>query len=241
MNIETVYKPNKEHIVTIENYLISEQITGNLSSILSSYERNELIVLFKGNQLVGFSAYKAKYPVSEIDVLEIKKEYRKKGLGEKLVNDTLREIKTKKAEIIELFCSPRSSEPFWKKNGFINFPTFPYNSQVRMYKPLIQTAKLMGISDNNNNNNIIELWNEEPSIADRIESTWKWKLNFEDNDLILEKPIIFPAHYDWQICWRKGDLIIEKDKVKYFKAEKILNSDFIIIRKIKNYTQHNKT
>ena len=134
----------------------------------------------------------------------------------------------------QLFCSPENSEPFWKNVGFLNFPEFPHNSQIRMYKPQIQTLELWNKSDLKNNEEIIELWNEEPHIAERINSKWKWKLKFNSNTLTLEKPIIFPAHYDWQICWRKGNLITEKRKVKYFKNEEILNENFIIIRELKN-------
>ena len=228
MNIETIYKPKKEHFEKIEKYLISEQISGNLPSVLSSFERDVLIVLFEKDQLIGFSAYKANYPVSKIDVLEIKKEFRKKGLGKKLANDTLREIKSKKGEVVELFCSPVDSESFWKIIGFKNLPETRFTGgKIIMYKTLIETLLPNETSDNEE---IIELWNVEPHQASRNEPKWSWKINSSE----LEKPIIQPTDCDWQICWRKGETELKKGKVKYFSSNQINFGNFIILRDLKS-------
>jgi len=228
MYIETIYQPSNIQFESIKEYLNTEQLTGNLRSVISSFEKSELIVLFKGKELIGFSAYQFDYPVSKINVVEIVKKYRRKGLGEKLANTTLEEIQKKNGEVVELFCSPTDSESFWKKVGFKNLPeTILTNGQIIMYKTLIETLLP---NQSNNNEEIIELWSVAPYQADRNEPKWSWKINSSE----FRKPIIQPTDCDWQICWRKGEKEIKKEKVKYFSSNQICFGNFLILRDLKN-------
>lgn len=226
MNVETIYQPSNIQFESIKEYLETEKINGNLPSVIGSFERNELIVLFIGKELIGFSAYEFDYPVSKINVLGIVKEYRSKGLGEKLANTTLKEIQKKKGEVVELFCSPANSESFWKKVGFKNFPKTK-DSRIIMYKILVETLLPNQINDNEE---IIELWDVEPQQADRNEPKWSWRINSSE----LKKPIIQPADYEWQICWRKGEKEMKKGKVKNFTSNQINFGNFIVLRDLKS-------
>lgn len=231
--------PNENHLTNIEEWLIEEKnkfnegFYCNWNIIREAFTEKRLNIITENDFAIGFIVYRISDLTAEIVIAEIKPTERRKGIAKELINGTLEYFRTKEILVTQLFCSPENSEPFWKKVGFLNFPEFPHNSQIRMYKPQIQTLELWNKSDLKNNEEVIELWNEEPHIAERINSKWKWELKYNSNTLILEKPIIFPAHYDWQICWRKGNLIIEKNKVKYFKTEEILNGNFIIIRELK--------
>jgi len=245
---EVTINPSENHLNNIEEWLIEEYnrfnkgFYCNWNIITNAFTEKRLSVITENDIAIGFVVYRISDLTAEIDIAEIKPAERKKGIAKELINSTLDYFKTNGTLVTQLFCSPENSESFWKNMGFLNFPEFPHNSQIKMFKPLIQTLKLIDLSESENDDEIIELWNEEPYRAERIEPKWKWKLNFKKDGFTLDKPIIFPAHYDWQICWRKGNLITEKDKVKYFKSEEILNSNFIIIRKLKTNknTKHNK-
>lgn len=228
MKIETIYQPSYIQFEAINKYLNAEKITGNLPSIVSSFEKNELIVLFREKELIGFSAYQFDFPVSKINVVEIIKKYRGKGLGKKLANTTLNEIQKKKGQVVELFCSPTDSESFWKIVGFKNLPETGFtNGQIIMYKTLIETLLPNQINDNEE---IIELWDVEPHEADKNEPKWSWRINASE----LKKPIIQPTDCDWQICWRKGESEIKKGKVKYFSSNQIKFGNYIILRDLKS-------
>ena len=229
MNIKTIYRSSNVQFESIMEYLKTEQITGNLMSVKSSFKRKELIILFKEKELIGFSAYQFEYPVSRITVFEIVKKFRGKGLGKKLVNKTLKEIKKKKGEVVELFCSPVDSESFWKKVGFKNLPETRFtNGKIIMYKTLIETL-LPNQSDDfeiDDNQEIIELWDVEPFQADRNKPKWRWRINSYE----FKKPIIQPTDSNWQIRWRKGGIEIKKGKVKYFSSNQIEFGNFMILR-----------
>ena len=227
MKINTIFQPSKIHLESINEYLCTEQITGNLSSVLSSFEKGELIVMFRGKELVGFSAYQFDYPVSKIEVVEIVKKYRKKGLGKKLADTTLKEIRKKEGEVVELFCAPSDSESFWKIVGFKNLPETRFtNGRIIMYKILIETL----LPSETDNDEIVELCNVEPNQASRFEPKWSWRINSNE----FNKPIIQPTDYDWQICWKKGETEIKKDKVKYFSSIQINFGNYLILRNMKN-------
>ena len=227
MTIKTIYQPSNTQFELIKEYLIKEQLTGNLPTIIRSFERNELIVLFREKQLIGFSAYQFDCPISEINLVEIIKKYRGKGLGKRLANITLNEIQKKKAEVVELFCSPMDSESFWKTVGFKNLPETRYTKgRIVMYKTLIDTLLPNQL---NENEEIIELWDVEPNQADKKEPKWSWRINSSE----FKKPIIQPIDYDWQIRWRKGETEIKTGKVKDFSSAQIYFGNFIILRDLK--------
>lgn len=92
-----------------------------------------------------------------------------------------------------------------------------------MFLPLVKTLKT---SETTDKDEVIELWNEESHSSEKTEPFWSW-LADSDN---FEKPIIQPANYNWEICWRKGDQIIEKNRIKNIRFQRIEFGNFIIIR-----------
>ena len=230
METETKYTLKKEHLKSIEKYLISEKISGNFPSVLNSFKRNELIVLFNKSEIVGFSAYEVNYPISKINVLEIKKEYREKGFGKKLANDTLREIEKRKGEVVELYCSPASSETFWKKIGFLNFPTFPYEDKIMMYKIIINS--LISKKPTNDKNNKILLWECGSHRIEKEKPKYEWTFSYDNGNFKINKPIIQPAWYKWNIrVILNGKVLIDKE-IKRIKNNKIEFGNFLIIKEL---------
>lgn len=147
-----------------------------------------------------------------------------------MINETLEYFKYKGVLVCELFCSPENSEPFWQKIGFEKFQFFPYDSKIKMFKPLIETLKP---TENPKTEKVIALWNCEPYQADNINAIWFWNLDFLINGETLKKPIIFPAFKDWKVEFIVNDEILISNKVKRFPLDLANHGNFMIIRKIK--------
>lgn len=232
MNYKTIFKPTEIHLSQIEKWLIDElNETGigfynNWNIISKAFINNELIVLTENDFAIGFLVYNIYEIIIEIDIAELKPDYRNKGLGKKLIEDTLSEFKKNGMMICELFCAPENSEPIWKSLGFENFPNFPNDDKIRMFKPLVPTLK---ISEPNQVTERIEIWNMEPHLAERNDPKWTWNIKFKENSRELIKPIIHPTHYDWQLSWKIGPETKFKDKVKRYDSDRIEFGNFIVI------------
>jgi hypothetical protein len=100
-----------------------------------------------------------------------------------------------------------------------------------MYISLTET---LNTTISNDKEEFIELWDFDPIQRSVDNPTWSWKIERKNNRNELIKPIIHPAHYDWQICWRKGKEIYVLNCVKYFKFQEIYWSSFIIICELPN-------
>ncbi len=232
MKYQINFKPTKNHLEQIEKWLITEmEIDGegfynNWELIRSAYEKKNLITFTENDFAIGFLVYDINELIIEIKIANIKQNYRKKGFGRKLVEDTLDEFQKQGIMVCELFCSPGNSEPIWKSLGFRNFPYFPYHNEIRMFKELVSTNEAF---ETKKESEQILLWNSEPHIANNKNPEWTWNLIYKENTNELLKPIIYPAHSNWQICWQKENEIRYKGQVKKFENERIQYGDFIII------------
>ncbi|WP_321413044.1 GNAT family N-acetyltransferase [uncultured Desulfobacter sp.] len=197
----------------------------NWETIEKAHTENQLAVLLKDNLPISFIAYFTNEPVVRIDIAETHPDYRNKGFGRLLFENLCDKIKTDN-KVVELYCSPLSSEPIWRKLGFINFPKFPTsNSKVEMFKPLINTKT--PIDKYTDGIELLELWNVEPYLANKKKPIKTWDLSDRNSNSFM--PIIYPAFYEWQICWRKGTEILYQDKIKYFREFELEYGNFIII------------
>jgi hypothetical protein len=109
-------------------------------------------------------------------------------------------------DIIELWCS----EPH--KKGGAEFTSWKWQPKIK--------------------NDIIELWCSEPHKKGAEFTSWKWQPKIKNDKSEFEHPIVFPAHPDWRIQWRKGNIIKKDSKIKYFDKEQIDVEYFIAIRKL---------
>lgn len=239
-NINIIFNPSKEALEEVKKWLVQEDTKNksgfycNWNVINELYLDKQFICIKINNEVIGFLTrfYSITNPVIKIAITEITQEHRYKGFGKILVNKCLEYFSSLGVKAVELDCSPVTSKPFWLKMGFNVFPNgFYKDSEYRLYKVLTHSSKTI---ESNNDEEIIELWNNEPYIAIG-EPTWIWKVSYLSNEGVLTEQIIAPAHYDWRIRWRKGDTVFRDDKVKYFfrnRTKEIYHNDFIIIKKL---------
>ncbi|WP_034924806.1 GNAT family N-acetyltransferase [Gillisia sp. CAL575] len=238
--MRTSINPTEQNISEIENWLLEEynnQKEGfitNWEMIPEAFKENRISIITENDKAIAFAVFRIYDEMAVIDIAEIEPIERGKGIARKFINETLDILKSKGVIVVKLFCSPEKSEGFWKKCGFQRFE-FPNNSQINMYKTLVEVLNPSKNSIKPNHDKL-KLWDCEPHLTDRNEPKWIWELEYKNDNKTLVKPIIYPAYYDWQIELESENKIIT-DKVKYFPIDISHNGTFMIINKIEN-TKH---
>jgi GNAT superfamily N-acetyltransferase len=193
-----------------EDKELNEGFYCNWNKIEKSFQNNKLITLQVNENTIGFIVWSSSSICADIDILEIKPEYRKKGFGKIFFEQVSNYFLNEGYLVIKLFCSPKESEGFWKNMGFKKFPDLDYYTELTYYKTLIDVAQVTEIDIENK----LELWNVEPHEKDKNLPKWRWEFNDK-----LIKPIIQPCSFDWYLRWTKKDKVIKEGKVKHFNSE----------------------
>jgi predicted GNAT family acetyltransferase len=233
--LELNINPTEKHLDEIKNWLKDElDKTGegfyvHWEMITKAFTEKRLIVATKKDSSIGFVVYRIYDLTCVIDIVEIKPTERKKGIGKKMIKETLKFLKTKGFSAVELYCSPESSEAFWKKIGFLNFPEFYRDSKINMYKSIIDTLQP---TKKLNSKNVIHLWEDTPNRMRDSKPNWIWNLSFIKNTKVLTKPIIFPAMTNWKIKLVINEKTIFEDEINYFESVKSYCGSFMIIEEI---------
>jgi len=226
---QVTFSPTDKQVSEIEKWLIAErQKTGegfycNWNIIKSSFGKNELATILLNNKTIGFATWGlTTNKTARIEIIEIKPTHRKKGIGKKLTTQLLNFLIDKDVCVVDLQCSPETSEPVWKRLGFVEFPDQPENynfnsdDNKKLYtilKEHLQTSSVQSADET------IELWNDEPyKTNENTPPTYIWNLEFIEGTRKLLKPIIHPGHYEWRLRWKINGKIITDDKVKRFKT-----------------------
>lgn len=105
-----------EHLPPIRRWL-QESGSGfinnwNLISVAQS--KGDLHVVVAAREPIAFCLATSE----TIDILEVRKEFRRKGVGRRLVSQVVEAACVNGALGIYGFCKPMESLHFWKKNGF---------------------------------------------------------------------------------------------------------------------------
>jgi len=214
--------PTDFNLEEIKKWLIEEDEKSNEGFycnwivIEKAFKNKRLVTLDFKESPIGFLVWSRGEICVSIDILEIKPKYRKKGIGKVFVELILEHFKQKGFMVTKLYCSPRKSERFWKKIGFTKFPNRGCSeSDLTYFKPLI---KIQTISKKEHTENVVELWDVEPSLKNDYLPKWTWNIEIKNDKLVL--PIIQPCNYNWNLRWTKDGKIVIEDKVKYFGTMK---------------------
>ena len=232
--LKFISTPKEIHLTQIKNWLIEEWNKKNEGFLVQwdliekSFYNNDLLIFSKDNEAIGFIVY-TQYTFSlSIDILEIKPCERKKGIAKKFTSEVFKYFKSKKTLVIELFCEPKSSESFWKRIGFLNFPKSKRDNRIRMYKTLIEHQE----DSLKKSNTTLKLWFDEPHRTKDKEPNKIWNINFLDDGENLKHPIIFPVEYDWKIELFRNNVKIVSNKIKRFLYDSGDFEGFLIVKKI---------
>jgi GNAT superfamily N-acetyltransferase len=76
--------------------------------------------LSKDGQTIGFGIFNIKTSGASIDIMEIHPQHRGNGHGTKLAAHLISHLFRSGSAYVSVKCAPRSSEPFWRKLGFVD-------------------------------------------------------------------------------------------------------------------------
>src|SRR5690606_11028260 len=195
----------------------------NMKWINAAYEEERLFTVETENIAVGFISWKIEHLTAEIDIMAINADYRKNGLGKKLYSLTEKFLKTKGFVVVSLISSPRSSEGFWSKMGFHNFPD-EMGARITHFKPLVDTCE----TSHERPPNRIELWSSEPYMVrhEQLEPDWIWDTSE------ISSPILQPCNGDWTVSIFENGSVVGEEKTKLKRSviqESLLDGLFLYI------------
>lgn len=235
-NYKIDFNPTKENLLEIEKWLIEEEnktkegFYCNWPSIHDSFDKKQIVALLENGIAIGFMTYSIYELIVTIWITEIKPEKRKLGLGGFLLDEFTKTLLKKRIIAAKLYCSPISSEKIWRKLNFKNYPLFPSEKRIWMYRTFLPF--LNSIKDSDQLTEVIQLWEGESYEVINTKPKWVWEISYQKNSRKLSLPIIHPVYYKWQLCWKIGDNIFFKDRIENFNQTKILYGDFVIIREL---------
>lgn len=111
---------NKDDMTLIHNWLREQHRSGVEESFLCNWEVINRI--FASEKIFVYVESDTSCPIAYLtkgfDILEVKYNFRGKGIGRALVNYGLIQAKESNETIIDIECMPESSIPFWEHMGF---------------------------------------------------------------------------------------------------------------------------
>lgn len=186
----------------------------NREIIRKAYEGKRILGCIKGNKPIGFltwTEYKDKSKIYiDLDIIAIHQEFRGQGIGKEFYNLAEKYFIKRGVIVVKLFCSPASSESFWKTMGFQKFPIGLNEPALTYYKSLIECTK----PSESNTINKMKLWDVVSFRAPKTKPKRVW--NIDDNF----EAIIQPCSGDWCLRLTLNNKIVKESMVKRFTSKK---------------------
>lgn len=234
--MELIINPNEKNLSEIEEWLSEEWQESHLGFycnweiIYRAFRTGRLCIISENDSAIGFIVYKFTDLVAKIDIAEIRPSKRNNGIAKIMIEEFSRFLLLKGVLVIRLCCLPKSTEIFWKKIGFINFPMMMRHNKVEMYKPLVDYYKPTNYTKSDSDK--LLLWKCKTHQRERENPVYEWKLNFVSGKAKLLKPIIQPANYKWNFkIIIDGKTEIE-DEIRRVPNDEVDFDEFLIIREL---------
>ncbi len=236
---DVTFSPSYNQLNEIKAWLIEEEGKSDdgfycrWQDITSSFDKNELAIISSKKNAIGFVTWRiSTEKTAHIGIMEVRPGFRRRGVGRHLTNELLCFLKGQGIYVVELQCSPSSSENAWKCLGFLEFPTAPnHNFNIgankRLYTIIIEhlPVNLSPLSKET-----IELWDDEPRmIKNNTVCKYLWNVEVMPSTRKLIKPIIHPASYKWRLRWKVNGTIQSDSLIKLFGTQQIDFDSFLII------------
>jgi len=238
-NLQSFLRPTQKDINEIEEWLCAEYkatkkgFYTDRDVLDQSFRDKTLIVLKADKKVVSFIAWKC-YTANTamISITETHPDLRRKGFIRILLDALISMLQKSGISVVNLKCISKESETVWKQLGFSEFPEDENQKRsdkkalFRIIVPVSEINDLQGAES-------LELWHMGDHAISSLIPNAAWNLAFTVGSRTLQQPIIYPAHYDWHICWKRNDNVAYKGKVKNFPTP-ISFDRFIIVTHLPN-------
>jgi GNAT superfamily N-acetyltransferase len=224
-NISISLNPTEKDFESTEKWLYEESLADgdsfycNFHTITTAYKNSEFATFYDEGKLVGFITWRDVEIHIHIEIMSVKLEYRKKGLGRLCYIEFERATIESGFKAIQLFCSPRESRFFWQKMNFLEFPVIGGLPDLSFYKLLIEVNPSLDYKDNLVNK--LELWDVESINKERFSPKWTWNLS-----LLPSLPILTPCNGDWNLKWTENGIVVKESKMKRFQKRESNRIDY---------------
>lgn len=233
-NIKISFKPTEKNLYEIKSWI--DYPESSMSTIYTCYKNNSLIVATVDNIAIAYYALNIKEVTVFISLAEVKTNLRGNGIGKLILNEIEKNLQHSKFKTLYLYCSPKESQFYWKKQGFDYFPENSKKNRtdkVEMFKlinPVLQIDNSISIEGEE----YLEVWNDKSCYVESQKSSWKWKIEYLNAESsILKVPFVFFGDRNWKIRWSRGSTILKESDYKYFDRRNEV-SECMYIEKMPN-------
>jgi len=236
--MKIIFEPKKKYLTQIENWLKEEYEEDG-----EGFYKNFLLIDFTNNDFIcyvnndddaiAFMSYQRYMKICTIDIASVKKSEKRKGVCKTMLEALSNRLVERGTYVMNLFCSPVSSEKIWKKLGFKFYKEKEKHESFRRGKPVNYLYKTIVKSHlptrKRNLISFVELWKEFDHVGytdKTIEPSVVWNLKNQLN------PIIFPTEPEWKLRLVENGKEIYNGVIKRNISGFFVYGDFLIFDKI---------
>jgi ribosomal protein S18 acetylase RimI-like enzyme len=233
---EFVGTPTRNDLAETRSWLEEEKLNEgqsficNWSVIQSSFDSNMAFCLRINSEVVAFVIWQDGVGgrVVELLVAAVKPDFRRQGYGGELVGRALGSLRDRgvMAAVVEFY--PLQSEGFWRRQGFMDFPSKNYTTYgtkgVWLFRPLANCEQPMLPCSSFVR---MELWHKNiHDVQEGEVASTEINLQANRNDE-LESELAVPAMPDWKVRLTFQNGKEKVGKVKYIFAPSCFEDGFI--------------
>lgn len=116
----------------------------NWNVITKAFKGREIAVALIEEKAVAFIIWWRLKEEAGLSILSVKPNLRNHGIGRTLANRILSKFEKAGVKKVSIECQPFTSEPFWRRLGFVDDPAHPYHRVHGMPAPSPHLQKVLG-------------------------------------------------------------------------------------------------
>ncbi len=229
------FDPPQSDLREVQGWLTQEQADSGESFICNwniveeASAGDRCAVAKMDRRAVAFIVWSTPRKTSEILIMAVEPNLRRQGFGAHLVDEFCSHFSNQLGVLaLTLECAPISSEPFWRRQGFIDYPANHSEfkrSGIHLFKPLIDRVPR---GSSTNPSGLLELWHGMPhEVTSGRQADVEVLLPLDESGKSTH-PFVIPACSDWQARFsRKGEPVLES-KVKYLFSNECRERGFLV-------------
>lgn len=235
--MKIIFNPQKQYLYQIENWLEIEFKKDGKGffhnfDIEDFTDNNFLCCVNENDEAIGFMFYSRSVKHCTIDIASVKQSEKRKGVCKTMLKALSDRLLERGTYVLNLFCSPVSSEKVWKKLGFKFYKEkenqyfYLTDEPVNyLYKTLVEN---LNPTRKKSLTTFVQLWTQDEYLVNSNPTIKSLIWNLENQQI----PIIFPAEGEWKLRYVENGNEIYNGVLKRNVSGFFLYDDFLIYDKI---------